>query len=393
MKIRVNLGSFDLPLFFAVSLIPVYVFPSGSVQPAHLLAFIFATAYTFKKGFRPQGWSLLLLGLAFYIFVIESVYSILGAPPKGLINFAFFFFNFFVSQAIFSHVERYELRPIALGTIFAAMIGTISAVSTGINLTALSEGGRETGAFNNPNQLGFFSVCLLSMTYLIYVTGYVRFFTSLALFSCALLLSIMSLSKAAMIANALILFIAMKPKLTLRTSALWLAGMLAFILIIARLYSEGYFENFLFIQRIQNMASESDSSLKSRGYFVFLNGNFVQLIFGHGSFNVIEILGHEVHSTLASVLSSYGIFGFFAFTTIVMIWSFRVFQAFGVSGLLSIVGPPMLYGITHNGTRFMFFWVLFAASLAMANRRQRHKAPKQQAFSGLNERPCGSSVI
>lgn len=393
MKIKVTSGNFDVRLFLAVSLIPVYVFSSGGVQPAHLLAFVFATAYTFKEGFRQESWSLLFLGLAVYIFVIESVYSILGAPLKGLINFGFFFFNFFVSQAIFAHVERHGLRSVVLGTIVAALIGTVSAASSGIDLTGLNGGGREIGTFNNPNQLGFFSVCLLSMTYLIYITGHLRFITSLTLFGSALLLSIMSLSKAAMIANALIMFIALRPKLTLRTSALWQAVVLGIILILARLYNGGYFDELLFIQRIQNIGNESDSSLESRGYFAFLNGNFVQLIFGHGSFNIREIVGHEVHSTVATVLNSYGFFGFFAFTAILITWSLRIFQAFGIAGCLSIVAPSMLYGITHNGTRFMFFWVLFAASLAMANRRRRDMTPKHQIFSELNEQPGGSSTL
>jgi hypothetical protein len=372
-------GSFNLALFFAVSLMPVYLFQSGGIQPAHLLAFIFAAAYTFKEGLRLESWSIMFMGFVVYTLVIEGVYSMLGDPPELLLNSGYFFFNFFVSQAIFAHVERHGLRPIVLGTIVAAMIATTSVVSTGIDLRVINEGGRETGPFNNPNQLGFFSVCLLSMTYLIYVTGHLRFITSIVLFGCALLLSIISLSKAAIIANALIMFITLKPKLTLRTGALWSAGVLATILVLARLYTDGYFDDFLFIQRIQNFAGENDSSLANRGYFSFFNANSIQLFFGLGSFNTSYARqGYEVHSTLASVLSNYGVFGVFVFTAILITWSIRIFHAFGISGLLSIVVPSMLYGLTHNGTRFMFFWVLFAASLAMANRRQRHKTINQQ---------------
>ncbi|MDC0343861.1 hypothetical protein OAN15_02340, partial [bacterium] len=67
--------------------------------------------------------------------------------------------------------------------------------------------------------------------------------------------------------------------------------------------------------------------------------------------------------------------GFFAFCAMYFIWSIRVLRFYGFSGLVCLVGPATLYGITHNGTRFTIFWLLFAASLGMI---KKHRTESRQ---------------
>lgn len=131
-------------------------------------------------------------------------------------------------------------------------------------------------------------------------------------------------------------------------------------------YLQGSFNDYLFVKRLQGMADESDSSLASRGYFGFLEGNTFQILLGLGAERVAEIVGHEVHSTLASVLNNYGVVGFLMFASALGVWALKLWRAYGFTGMACLTGPAMLYGITHNGTRFTAFWVLFAASMAMA---------------------------
>src|SRR5690606_40601796 len=78
-------------------------------------------------------------------------------------------------------------------------------------------------------------------------------------------------------------------------------------------YLQGSFDDYLFVKRLQGIANESDSSLESRGYYGFLEGNTIQVFLGLGTKGVADIVGHEVHSTLASVLNNYGVFGFIMF--------------------------------------------------------------------------------
>ena len=117
------------------------------------------------------------------------------------------------------------------------------------------------------------------------------------------------------------------------------------------------------LQRLEGLASERDSSLASRGYFVFLEGSFVQTFLGLGTENVDRILGREVHSTFFAILSNYGLVGFALLVAVILVWFKSLWRNYGFVGLVCIAGPSMVYGLTHNGSRFTIFWILFALSL------------------------------
>lgn len=361
-------------LFSGIALLPVYVFASGGIQPSHIVLFTFSALGLSLYGYRPEPWSLLLLLLTIYVFLVEAFYTVKSHSLGNLWVPAFFLFNFITSQVIFVHIRNNGLKSTTLGVIFAATVGTISAVSSGVDLSSLNGEGRETGSFNNPNQLGFFSVCLLSFAYLLYASGSLRYWQAASLLGCAIFLSILSLSKAAMVANFLVTFIALKPEFSKRVLFFWVAGIVLTSFALAWMFQAGYLGDQLFVKRLQSITTESDSSLASRGYFAFLESNFFELLFGLGAANVKLMTGHEVHSTLASVFNNYGFLGFAIFIMILMMWAMQVYRGLGVTGFIAILGPSMLYGITHNGTRFAFFWVLFAASMAVTNRTilERH---------------------
>jgi hypothetical protein len=87
-----------------------------------------------------------------------------------------------------------------------------------------------------------------------------------------------------------------------------------------------------------------------------------------GTHQILEIVGHEVHSTFGSVLNSYGFVGFLLFLSAIGAWMWQIYRAYGVTGVACMVGPALIYGISHNGIRFTIFWLLFATSLGMASR-------------------------
>jgi len=362
-----------LLLFLGVSLLPVYVFGSGGVQPSHLLLACFAGFTIFNEGLPVISVTLLLLALFLHAFAVESVYSMAGGDPRMIINSIFILYNFLLVSAIYAYCRRHGLGVLVPGTLIAAMIALATVVTTGVDLRDMGEGGRPTGTFNNPNQLGYFSVCLLSLTYLFYREKHLRYSVAVGLFGIALFLAIASLSKAAMVANFAVGFFALKPGLSRNSILVWVIGALGAAAALAILYQRGAFDDYLFMQRLQNMANESDSSLESRGYFAFLQGNAIQMMFGLGNGLVDEIVGHEVHSTLASFLNNYGVVGLVLFLIMVLVWLLHMWRAYGIVGMISIAGPPLLYGITHNGSRFTIFWLLVAASMATAQRLRLSK--------------------
>jgi hypothetical protein len=64
---------------------------------------------------------------------------------------------------------------------------------------------------------------------------------------------------------------------------------------------------------------------------------------------------HEIHSTFLTIMFSYGLVGTAAFAA--AIW--RLYRLSSGGAFLYLI-PPFLYGLTHQGLRFSFFWLLLA---------------------------------
>lgn len=359
-----SLSPSALLLFFGVALLPVYVFESGSAQPTHMALAAFSAVVLAQYGIQLTGWVAVLLALAVHGTFVEGAYAMSGSDPEGMINAAFLWFNLVVPYAVYQHVTREGEAMIARGLIIACIVAVATVLVSGVQLQGEVVEGRSTGSFNNPNQLGYFAVCLLSLTYLLYTRKQLSNLVALALFAASTFLSVASLSKAAIVANIAVIFFVVRPILTKRSTARWLALMGAGIAGVFYAFATGMLDEFFFLQRLLGMFDESDSSLESRGYLVFLEGDVLQTLLGLGHENVIDLLRHEVHSTFFAVLSNYGVIGLVLFLWAMGIWALTVYREHGVIGVLCITGPSMAYGITHNGTRFTIFWILFAVSLA-----------------------------
>lgn len=386
-----SLLSFLLAL--GVSVFPIYLFPSGGVQVSHVVFALFSCFSLVRFGVFFKKWIFWFLVFVFYVFFIEVVYVVLGANVISLLNSLYFLFNFLVVVSVYAFCINRGMDGLIAGVSISFFIEILSVVFVGVSLHDVSMG-RSVGTFNNPNQLGYFSVCLFSMSYLLYLQRRVPYVYFLALVIASIFLSIASLSKAAMISVFLVSCFALKP--AVRDSGLidriysflfWFF-LLAFIVVVFFWpYLKGDLYGLAFVKRILGVSSEADSSLSSRGYFAFLNGSYIQLFFGLGEAYVQEIVGHEVHSTLGSVFNKYGIFGFLMFLSIFVSWFFRLCRAYGFWVASCLAGPSLLYGVTHNGTRFTLFWVLFGVSMAVADRVIR-----QRSIKAL-DKPLKSTII
>lgn len=360
-----HVGIEPILLSFGVALFPLYIFPSGGVQPAHLLLAIFSLLVFSARGLPKSNWVLVLLALSLYVFGVELYYVLQGGSPKQLINAVYFSYNLALAGAVFLFCRRFGLGPLAIGVFVAAFV--VLGLSVAYSSSGLG-GGRFAAAFNNPNQLGFFSVVLVSLAYLFYRTGVIVYFFHASLVMMSVLFSMLSLSKAAIIPVLIVSLLVLKPESSGRGARLgWGAGVLIAVGILVSFYLQGLLDDYRVVSRIAGMLDENDTSLEARGYLAFLDATGFQVIFGMGAENAREALGREVHSTLASVLIYYGGIGFLLFFGALAIWARKLWSRFGGIGLFCIAGPAMLYGLTHNGTRFSIFWILFGASLAMVH--------------------------
>ena len=103
-----------------------------------------------------------------------------------------------------------------------------------------------------------------------------------------------------------------------------------------------------------------------RGYIRLIqNPQFLAFGAGEGGFarltRIAEKQDDELHSTLGTILMSYGLVGLGLFGLLLLV-------IFGRARLASIayLGPVMLYGITHVGVRFSEFWIFLALVYAQA---------------------------
>lgn len=356
-------GFLNFLLFLGVSLLPIYVYASGSLQPTHALLLIFSLSVIMTYGFAPERWNVALMVLAIYATVIELAYVLGGAKWWSMANPIYMIYNVFLTYGVWLYCRTNGFKWISRGLVVAAFLALLTVGFFGVEVVEARGGTRETGGFNNPNQLGYFSVCLLSLAYLFNRHGLYSTPLTYVLYAIATMLAIMSLSKAAMSAIFIVLFIATNPRLKREFILPWLIVILIGSAVVLYLISTGAMDQYLFAQRFIEMGKENDSDFMSRGYFVFLEGNPITAIIGLGTFKVLKTLDHEVHSTIASIFNLYGLIGGSLFLAALVIWMKAVYRNYGFFGLLCIAMPPMLYGLTHNGSRFSIFWILYAVSI------------------------------
>jgi hypothetical protein len=359
-------------LTLALAIMPLYIFRSGSIQPGHLGLIIAAVLIFLRMKPVKVNWSMPFLLLILYTFLVEAYYGIATVHGAGVVNVAFLIFNYVVALAVAAYVARESAIPVRRGWALAAAVALAGVVVLGFSLSVDAEGNRSVGTFNNPNQLGYFSVCLASVAVALNHAGELGKRSTVLAILVSAFLAVTSLSKAAMVANFVNLGLVLAPRRRGGGGlALLVIGMGIAAAAVYAMLETGVLEGFRFYDRLLNMANESDSSLESRGYFLFLDANVAEIFFGLGSLQVRELLGHEVHSTISSIHNSYGIIGLLLICAVLGAWGKTILKGFGVAGLLQIWLPSMLYGITHNGIRFTFFWVLVAISTGLALRRRR----------------------
>ncbi|MGN6112258.1 MAG: O-antigen ligase family protein, partial [Luteimonas sp.] len=288
---------------------------------------------------------------------------------------------------VFNVLRRAFLSPTTVSSsvsaiTLAAFVAILGILYFGYGPTADPEsyGDRAIGTFNNPNQLGYFSVCLFSIASLLRLVNRITSRRFVILVAIALLLAVASLSKAAMV--SLGCAAAFSAFVLVRNRRLLVIGWaIALFLVVAAwyMYSAGAFDGFAFIDRLKNIGSQSDDSLAGRGYIPWFQEGPVIFLFGTSFDGALQrIQGHhEVHSTLASFFIEYGMLGGMLFLSFVLIWIKRIFVAFGWVGLVLVCMPVMMFGLTHNGSRFTVFWVLISISFAITEplNRTRARAP------------------
>jgi len=363
----------NFTLMIGTAMLPVYIWSSGGVQVSHAILTLGGLFVLLRANLRFSTAEILLAALAATVFVRELVSAIGGANLRVLVFPLYVSFNF----VLFASLIRWfrfpnAIRYFSIGIIAATVIAVMGVVFLGYASVYSLE--RAVGTFNNPNQLGYFAVCLFSISTLLYLNGRMRIAVLAGLVVSSLILAIMSLSKASMV-SVFVPSLAIGFVLVRNKSLSFVGPLIAMVMIVGAYHviTSNVIENMTFVQRLSVLGSAPDDSLEGRGYTVILGASPRELLVGFGAEETSRIYGdgkdvhkmHEIHSTVFSFFVTYGLIGGLLFSLFMLLWAQRVFLFSGVIGLICIVGPPTAYGLSHNGSRFTMFWMLIAVSFAI----------------------------
>ncbi|MES3006298.1 MAG: hypothetical protein V4751_00845 [Pseudomonadota bacterium] len=356
-------------LSVGIVFLPLYLGNSGGVQLSHGLIAIACAIVLVTRSNKLRPYDGVLGFLVFFIFLRESIQIFFfNAPLSGVMPSVYLLFNFLLLIIGHNIIDRDFSRNYLLP---ALILGTIIAVSgvlfTGFNFTVDQEFGRGIGTFNNPNQLGYFAVCTFSIAVLLYLLGSAGMTILGGLVLCSIFLAIASLSKAAMVGilfSTTLLGYGLIPPGKSRAQF----GLLLVALVCVALYlilTSATYREFSFVVRLLDIGSDSDDNLIGRGYNLATYMNGFEVAFGLSDFKAKLIRGSEVHSTIGWVFINYGILGGGLFLLFLYMWWWKLFKNFGLVSSIIVAGPPMLYGLTHNGIRFTIFWILIALTFSI----------------------------
>lgn len=375
----------DLLLVCFVALKPLYLRSSGGLQISDLFLLTLFTYLAMVQGVKFKNkalskWIGLFFAIIVYQFIINTVWTAVclnqGIRPinRGdsmMFQTLYYLFNFLVSLSIILMAERYgKSRVIDL---FISGILIASVISL-IGLFVGPSAKRSTGFFNNPNQLGYFS--MITLTVGVMFKERMSRFTYLTILVSSLLGVMLSLSKAAIIPASLLLVIQYlnigKKDLTINRL---LISILMILAVSAGLYlvfysKDSFALNNRLIQsirfRIENMGNESDSNLYyGRGYGRINEIGILSLIgVGEGIYSRFAIMnGIEAHSLFASLIVSYGLVGFISY---IFLFLKPFFSGTKRWYELSLFVPVLLYNVSHNGIRNTLLWALISILLVEA---------------------------
>ncbi len=354
-----------------------YIFDVGTAQPADialaLLSIVITSPIMFFQFAREQK---IFLFLFFWIAIVQIIWSSILFNWTLLLFMAFYMFNVMVV------VLTYSLRCRAPQE-FDRIVMLALKLSIIVQFAIVLAGGtsvRAYGSFQNPNQLAYWGVLVLAI--MLVIRRNATRWGDLPFIALGIYCVVASLSRAGVI--AVLLLLAMWAWFGLRTLFRRLAaGVIGVTLIGAALAggmgsrltdSEGVGGRFE--QRVESRSDES--VLQGRNYDRITNfPQYTILGAGEGAYGRFQPswsseFAIEIHSSFATMLFCYGIVGLLLFLGTFYSAIRSIPLSVGVYVL-----PALTYGITHQGLRFSFLWILVGILCSMTHESLTSNQPRR----------------
>ncbi|MCG5495460.1 hypothetical protein [Ectothiorhodospira variabilis] len=363
----------------------IYILPSGNPQPSDFLLFLTGLVVIFFHWNRLSGIHLLwpMLVLTIWVGIVSAAWSI--AYPFGsfdryplfyLFNFVFMlaFVNIYISlktpDVVFSRVIEMALIVSGVGVI-------ISIVAPSLLLA--SESVRITGFFNNPNQLAYYSLCMMGALIVLNDGALGRRLSTLLSISSGVIGVFAAASLGAMAGLVFLLLAIMLANWSSLSRVFNAMFGVLFVLTLFfgfDLYTEGAISD-RFDARMARLEVKVESIESERKYDRIL-AYPEYWMFGAGEGSTERFQGYErgeIHSTFGNILFSYGVIGLLLLC-VLLFKSLR--QAPWYVWL--VMAAPLTYSMTHMGLRFTAFWFLVALIL-VKYRKPRIRAGEAGGFA------------
>lgn len=352
---------------------PFYIFGSGGIQIStvfllvasigeiHKLSFKDRYYIDIKKKIIPLFFFVLyaiLITLTWYLIILDS--SILLFP-------LIYIFDFFILFALGLRL----IKDVSFVNFFAYLIVVSTIIQFLISILITSDSFRGSLFFNNPNQLGYFSLLTAAIITVLVKEKHISTLYYIVSMLCCIWLAQLSLSKSALVSGIFLLLYGMLSNVRAQIIALVL--LVCFIFIIGD--NSFLLDRFdIVYSRLDGIGSESDDNAEGRGYDrIWLQPGMLLLGASEGAVYRWDtfLTGYEMHSTWGTILFSYGIFG-------LLCWLIFLFKV-GFSNKFATLIPLLsvfMYGITHNGLRFVYFWIFMAILVFVSIHRTKEIALK-----------------
>lgn len=377
-----RIATYGLAVFILLS--PFYLWESGRLQPAHIVLYGAAILVAmrnpsihFTSRLQKQCFYFLVAFFCYTLFV--NVIQAIRFEDVRPLKFSLYYASAILTWALLSRAmanNRYTNLKILAYACVLTLFGQVVIYALGLG----GQGGRATLFFNDPNQMGYFSILCIGIVLIIrHMTGATNVLLLVPALFAAVLLCLITLSRSAT-GSVLILvvgWVLLNFRLQKGVVAIGLLTIALFVLSLSTGILDSAVEPLIkklglaeTIDMVKLRIADSDrlgsvsTTYLSRGTkTLFEYPEF--LVFGAGE-GLPEVYGRkvEIHSTVLSLFLSYGIVGL-TFIILVVAVCFYV-APFKCSFILI---PILLYGMFQNGVRQPLFWCVLYLLLMLDTHR------------------------
>lgn len=342
--------------------IPFYIMPSGLPQPGFLfIGLLVPIALRLRNRLSPVGQYSFrrLLWFTLWVCTVNLVWAVVLWSWGTDLLFSFYYINntmvFLIALALYRRYGDNFLR-VTLHMVFAVVLLQVL-----LSFTFRSGAVRNTLFFQNPNQLGYYALlaaCLIAAAQR--RMNFNLILATIGLIACGYL-AVLSASRSAAAGIAIlgILLLAASPRMIILGS----------IAVIALTTVGPVADRFELLQhRVANDRVADKNFFEERHYDRIVEYK-EYLVFGAGEGNIGRFNERgrgEIHSSLGTILFSYGIVGLMLCLT--FLWSIVRKGTIRISLMLL---PPLSYTMAHQGFRFTMLWVLLALLVCLKDVRER----------------------